>query len=462
LIKLSSRDLQTNLKGPSCGYYPKKFQEIKYVYAENYGCAANKFDIEIMLGQLKTEGYKLSNDPAKTDIVLINTCGVKKPTEDRMIQRIRRLSKLNKPLIICGCLPRINPEAIRKAAPNFAAMLDPRSIDHIVDAVKSAQNGEKNKIFFSDIPPPKLKQPMLRLSKVIEIIAISEGCLGDCAYCCVRFARGKLYSFPQDEIVKKVKSAVSQGIREIWLTSQDSGAYGMDINTNLAELLNECSKIPGKFMIRVGMMNPNHVLPILYELIESFKNRKVFNFLHLPVQSGDNEILKKMNRRYTVEEFKKAVEAFRKEIPDLTLSTDIICGFPGEESEAFENTLSLVKEVKPDIINISRFFPRPKTPAEKMEQLDVKLIKSRSRRLSEIARSISLERNKRWLGWEGEILIDEKGRSFSWIGRNFAYKPIVVKSKKNLIGKFLKVKVIKAFPTYLEAEIIDEEEPIKT
>jgi len=456
LIKLASKCLQANLKSPPSGGSSGSLRGKKLVYAENYGCAANKFDLEVMLGILKAEGYQLSSDPAGTDVILVNTCGVKKPTEDRIIQRLRRLSRLNKPLIICGCLPRINFEAVRKAAPNFAAILDPRSVDRIADVVKHARNGEKNRVFFSDTSPPKLEQPMLRLSRVIEIIAISEGCLGDCAYCCVRFARGKLYSFPLDDIVKKVKGAVSEGVKEIWLTSQDSGAYGMDSDTNLAELLNECSKISGKFMIRVGMMNPNHALRILPELIESFKSEKIFNFLHLPVQSGDNNVLKRMNRRYTVEEFKKAVEAFRKEIPDLTLSTDIICGFPGEDSEAFENTIDLLKEVKPDVVNVSRFFPRPGTPAEKMEQLDVKMIKSRSRRLSEIAKSISLERNKRWLGWEGEILIDEKGKGYSWIGRNFSYKPIVVKSRKNLIGRFLRVKVVKAFATYLEAEIVSD------
>ena len=456
MIKLASKRLQAKPKIPSTERSLRDLQETKLVYAENYGCAANRFDFEIMLGLLKAEGYQLSGDPANTDVILVNTCGVKKPTEDRIIERLRGLCRLNKPLIICGCLPRINPEAIRKVAPDFAAMLDPRSVDRIVDAVRYARNGEKNKIFLSDFPSPKLEQPMLRLSRVIEIIAISEGCLGDCAYCCVRFARGKLYSFPLDSIVKKVKRAVSEGIKEIWLTSQDSGAYGIDINTNLAKLLNKCSKIPGNFMMRVGMMNPNHALRILPELIESFKNEKVFNFLHLPLQSGDNEVLKKMNRRYAVEEFKRVVEAFRKKIPDLTLSTDVICGFPGEDSEAFENTINLLKEVKPDIVNISRFFPRPGTPAEKMEQLDVKLIKSRSRRLSEIARGISLERNKRWVGWEGEILIDEKGKGYSWIGRNFAYKPIVVKSRENLIGRFLKVKVVKAFSTYLEADIIKD------
>jgi len=334
-------------------------------------------------------------------------------------------------------------------------MLDPRSVNRIADAVKYARNGGRNKIFFSDNPPSKLEQPLFRLSKVIEIVLISEGCLGNCAYCCVRFARGRLHSFPPDDIVKKVRRAVSEGVREIWLTSQDSGAYGMDINTNLANLLNECIEIPGKFMIRVGMMNPNHASRILPELIESFRSEKVFNFLHLPVQSGDNRVLMRMNRRYTVEEFKGIVKAFRREIPDLTLSTDIICGFPGEKEEAFENTISLIKEVKPDVVNISRFFPRPRTPAEKMKHLDVKLIKSRSRRLSEIVRGISLERNRRWLGWKGEVLIDEKGKGHSWIGRNFAYKPIVVKSRDNLIGRFLRVKIVKAFSTYLEAEIIN-------
>jgi len=426
------------------------------VYAENYGCTANKFDLEIMLGQLKAEGYQLSTDPAKASVILINTCGVKKPTEDRIIERIRHLSQTGKPLLICGCLPRINPKAIQKAAPNFAVMLDPRSVDQIAKAAEFALNGGRNKFFFSDVPPQKIRQPKVRFNRVIEIIAISEGCLGNCAYCCVRFARGRLYSFPQSDIIEKVKNAVSEGIKEIWLTSQDSGAYGMDINANLAELLNGCSSIPGKFMIRVGMMNPNHVLDILPELVESFKNRKIFDFLHLPVQSGDDEVLKKMNRRYTVEEFKKIVTAFRKEIPELTLSTDVICGFPGEDSEAFENTISLVKEVKPDIVNISRFFPRPGTPAERMRQLNFKVIKSRSRRLSEVVRKVSFERNKRWLGWEGEILIDEKGKGSSWIGRNFAYKPIVVKSEENLFGRFVKVKVTEALSTYLEAKIMND------
>ena len=430
-------------------------RETVYIYAENYGCAANRFDMEVMLGQLIKEGYRLATDPEKADILLINTCGVKKPTEDRIFERIRRLSRLGKPLIIAGCLPRINIKAVQKAAPNFAVMLDPRSVDRIVDAARLAREGKRGVIFFSDIVPPKLDLPIYRTNKVIGIVLISEGCLGSCAYCCVRFARGRLYSFPMETIIRRVKEAVSDGVKEIWLTSQDCGAYGADIDTNLAELLRECCEVPGRFLIRVGMMNPHHVLKILPDLVDSFKNKKIFNFLHLPVQSGDDEVLRRMNRGYSVREFKEIVEIFRKEVPKLTLATDIICGFPGEDLKAFENTIRLIEEVKPDIVNISRFFPRPGTPAEKMRQLDVKLIKSRSRRLSEVVRRISWKRNEEWIGWEGEILVDEKGRGSSWIGRNFVYKPIVVKSNKNLIGRFLKVRVTRAFPTYLEANILE-------
>ncbi|KYH39602.1 MAG: hypothetical protein AYL33_007750, partial [Candidatus Bathyarchaeota archaeon B63] len=446
-------------KGLNAGFEMPREKGRRTVYAENYGCAANKFDLGVMLGRLKADGYGLSSDPEESDVILINTCGVKKPTEDRVIERIRRLSRLRKPLIISGCLPRINPEAIRRAAPNFAAMLDPRSVNRITRAIEYALSGGRNMIFFSDAPPQKLREPTLRLSGVIEIIAISEGCLGECAYCCVRFARGRLHSYPIGEVVERVRRAVSEGVKEVWLTSQDTGAYGMDADTSLAELLDECIRIPGKFMIRVGMMNPNHARAILPELIEAFKNEKIFNFLHMPVQSGDDDVLRRMNRKYTVEEFKEAVEEFRREIPDLTLSTDVICGFPGEDPEAFENTIRLIRDVKPDIVNISRFFPRPGTPAERMEQLDRDVIKRRSRRISEVTRAISLERNRRWLGWEGEVLIDEKGRGTSWIGRNFAYKPIVLRRGGELMGRFLNVRVVKAFPTYLEAEILGDGGP---
>ncbi|MCW4021436.1 MAG: radical SAM protein, partial [Candidatus Bathyarchaeota archaeon] len=247
----------------------------------------------------------------------------------------------------------------------------------------------------------------------------------------------------------------SEGVKEIWLTSQDSGAYGLDLETNLVELLRECCRVDGKFMVRVGMMNPDHVIQMLPEMIDAYKNEKVFKFLHLPVQSGDNETLRRMNRRHSVEEFKQIVRMFREEIPQITLSTDVICGFPGESREAFGRTLKLVEKVQPDIVNISKFHPRPNTPAERMEQIDASEVKTRSRKLTKTVKKVSFNRNRRWLNWEGEILVDEKGKDSSWIGRNFAYKPIVIRNGGNLIGRFLRVRVVEAFSTYLEAEIAD-------
>lgn len=432
----------------------KQISNEKTVYAENYGCAANIFDFEIIIKQLSNAGYCLTNNVDSANIILINTCGVKKQTEDRIIGRLKILSQTKKPIIVTGCLPRINPKAIMKAAPNFSVSLDPHNIDKILDAARFAENGEKRRIFTSEKPIKKLTLERVAIKLPIDVILISEGCAGSCSYCCVRFARGALFSFPKEDIIQNLKQAVNNGIKEIWLTSQDTGAYGLDINTNLADLLRECCKVDGKFFIRVGMMNPNHVLPILDELVDAYRDEKIFKFLHLPVQSGDNVILKKMNRGYSVEDFLTIIHKFREKIPEITLSTDIICGFPGEAEDNFQRTLDLVRQVKPDIVNISRFFPRPNTSAEKMKKIEANIVKQRSRLLSYLVKNLAYERNQKWLGWEGEILIDEQGKGQSWIGRNFSYKPIVVRDDRNLLGKFVNVKVTKSFSTYLEAKMV--------
>jgi tRNA A37 methylthiotransferase MiaB len=195
---------------------------------------------------------------------------------------------------------------------------------------------------------------------------------------------------------------------------------------------------------------------MLPELIHAYQEEKIFKFLHLPVQSGDNKTLKRMNRYYTVSEFKNIVRSFKEEIPEVTLSTDVICGFPGESQEDFEETLHLIDEVQPDIVNISKFFSRPKTLAERMEQLDVRDVKNRSRRLTRLVDAVLVRRNRGWLNWEGEILVDEKGKGNSLVGRNFAYKPIVIHTKEPALGRFIRVKVINTFRTYLEGEVVND------
>ena len=179
------------------------------------------------------------------------------------------------------------------------------------------------------------------------------------------------------------------------------------------------------------MMTPNLVTEMQSRLITAFDNPKIFKFLHLPVQSGDDTVLQYMRRFYTAAEFKEIVNTFRTEFPQLTLATDVIVGFPGETEEAFENTLKLLEEVKPDIVNVSKFFARPKTVAAKMKEglVDKEETKRRSTVTAELVKRLSAERNLRWVGWSGEMLVDEKGKvEGSWVGRNFAYKPIAIKS----------------------------------
>jgi len=292
---------------------------------------------------------------------------------------------------------------------------------------------------------------------VVSIVPVAYGCLGSCSYCCVVFARGRLRGCRIEEIVERIRQDVDSGAREVWLTGQDLACYGRDIAVNLVDLLEEVCKISGKFLVRVGMMTPNHVLDMLPDLVEAFQNEHIFKFLHLPVQSGDDEVLRRMNRFYTAKDFKLIVEAFRDAMPFITVATDVICGFPGESPEAFECTMRLIEDTKPDVVNVSKFFPRPGTAAESMTPYVSPLeVNERSKRMADLVKRISSERNKAWMGWEGEIVVDERGKiPGTWVGRNQAYKPVVVRcNTDSILGKFLNVHVTGTFQTYLEAEIL--------
>ncbi|MBX5320425.1 tRNA (N(6)-L-threonylcarbamoyladenosine(37)-C(2))-methylthiotransferase [Candidatus Bathyarchaeota archaeon A05DMB-3] len=412
-------------------------------------------DGEVLAGCLVEAGYRLVDDVANADVVIYNTCAVKGPTENRMINILKRVPK-GKKLIVVGCLPLINFERLQREV-RFNGVAGPALGEKIVDVVGAVLKGEKVLVLEgAEKAKPSLSLPRIRLNPVIGVIPISYGCLGSCAYCCVVFARGRLRSYRISDIVERVKADLTAGVREFWLTSQDTACYGIDIGANLAELIKAVCAVRGDFKVRVGMMTPNMVLKILKDLIEAFKDKKVFKFIHLPVQNGDDQVLKSMRRFYTVAEFKKLIETFRAAFPKITIATDFICGFPGENKEAFEKTLQLMEDVKPDIVNISKFFARPGTPAAKMENtIPYSEIKERSTALSHLAAKIALEKNLEWSNWEGEILIDEYGKvSGSWIGRNFSYKPIAVKSNENLLGKVVHVRISNVFPTYLEGELI--------
>ena len=425
----------------------------KRVFIKNFGCSSNTADSEVLAGCLAQAGYKIVLSETEADLLIYNTCAVKGPTENRIINEIKNAPK-NKKIVITGCLPKISFERMMREV-HFDGAVGPAVGGEIVDVVSRVFEGEAV-VNVGALKKPLLSLPRQTSNPIVSIVPINFGCLGSCSYCCVVHARGRLQSYSIEEIAERMKKDYSAGAKEFWITSQDTASYGRELHTDLAELLFTIGGLEGDFRVRVGMMTPNLVTDMQSRLIWAFEDKKIFKFLHLPVQSGDDAVLQYMRRFYTAAEFRGIVESFRASYKDLTLATDVIVGFPGETEEAFQNTLRLLDEVKPDVVNVSKFFARPKTPAWNMKDglIEKEEIKRRSTVASEWAKRLSAERNRRWVGWSGEVLIDEKGKiEGSWVGRNFAYKPIVLKSTDNLLGRTLKVKVVEALGTYLKGEI---------
>jgi len=410
------------------------------VYIHTAGCAHNFADSEQMAGLLKDAQFDLVDNPEDAYVILFNTCTVKGPTETVFFRHLSSIKEKypNKIIIIAGCIAQSDPEKL-KGFP----IIGTNQIHRVVEVVEESLHENTVRLLESGEMPP-LNLPRVRKNPYISIIPISRGCLGACTFCKTKQARGNLKSYPIADIRKEAELAVKEGVKEIWLTSQDTGCYGFDLGTNLAKLLKELVTIIGNFKIRVGMMNPNHVLKFKGELFDAYKNPKIYQFIHLPLQSGNNEILKKMNRQYTAEEFKRLVEEIRVLFPHMTIATDIIVGYPGESDEQYWDTQNLVRKVMPDVVNLSKFWPRPKTPAARLTPLPGEVIKHRSRILTDIYHNMSKMQNERWIGWEGNIIITEKGKEPSqWVGRNEAYKPVVIEGDFKL-GQTVRVKVERA------------------
>jgi len=418
-------------------------------YISTAGCAANMADSEQMAGLLKQAKFEPVETIDIADIVIFNTCTVKSPSETAFFSQLDDFKKQHpyKIAIISGCIPQADPQKLKDYS-----LVGTKQIHNIVQVVEEALHNNVLQLLNNDEMPP-LTLPRVRKNPIVEILPINRGCLGACTFCKTKKARGILVSYPIAEIIQETKNALTDGVKEIWLTSQDTFCYGFDISTDLPTLLTELTNLPGEFKIRIGMGNPDHLPKIGTRLIEILKHPKIFKFIHLPAQAGHNETLKQMKRRYTVEEFEQAVRDFRKEIPEINIMTDIIVGFPTETEDHYWGTLELVRKTTPDSINISRFWPQPKTPAAEMKQLPGEVIKHRSTVLTDIFHNISRIQNERWQGWEGPILIDEKGADGQWIGRNYTYKQVIVEGNYKL-GDELIVKIVRTATFDLHGTVV--------
>ncbi len=404
------------------------------------GCAANQADSEQMAGLLGKAGFKLVEKLEEAYIVVMNTCTVKSPSENSFFKQLETFREQfpNKVVVIAGCIPQADSQKLKDYC-----LVGTKQIHNIVQVVEEALHENVLQLLSNDEMPP-LNLPRVRKNPLVEILPINRGCLGACAFCKTKQARGNLKSYPIGEIMESALNALKEGVQEIWLTSQDTFCYGFDIGTNLPNLLSQLVTLPYDFKIRIGMGNPDHFSQIGEQLIQNYKHPKIFKFLHLPLQAGSDAVLKHMRRRYTINEFNQIINGFKKEIPSINIMTDIIVGYPIETDDDFWQTLETVRKNSFDSINISRFWPRPGTAAAELAELPGEVVKKRSRVLTDIFSNISKLQNERWINWQGIIIIDEKGREEKqWIGRNDSYKPVIVDGNFKL-GDKVEVKIVRA------------------
>ena len=397
------------------------------IFVEAYGCSASFADSEMISGLIVNGGHTLATDSSESDLNLIVTCSVKDTTANKMMHRIKSLK--TKPLIVAGCLPKAEKSNVEKFSEN-ASLLGPNSLGKTLDVINSTLLGRKQ-IALEDSDLSKVGLPKVRLNPTVGIVEIASGCMSECTFCQTKLSKGDLSSYRLGDIVRQVQTEIKEGCKEVWLTSTDNGCYGLDIGTDLPTLVNAVSEIQEDFMIRVGMMNPMYMPRIKQKLIESYDNDKVFKFLHLPVQSGSDKVLNDMKRGHTSETFREIVKRTKDRFEDFTISTDIIVGFPSETEEDFQKTLTLLDETKPDVVNLSKYSARPGTDAAELKQIDAAEIKRRSKIIFEQINKISLESNKKWIGWKGKVLFDENTEE-GIKGRNYAYKPITVQEKVSI------------------------------
>lgn len=386
------------------------------VYHEAYGCTMNIGEAEQIVDVLSAQGYEPTESPEDADLILIATCIVIQRTEQRMINRITELSRYGKEMVVTGCMASALPERIREINKNARII---RAGD--LSAIGNWGGG-------------------LAFRRMVGVVPIAQGCSGHCTYCITKLARGEIHSYDEERVLKMAETYINAGRKEIRITAQDTASYGIDTGTRLPQLVKKIAQIDGDFMIRIGMMNPRTLLPIINETIEMYRNKKIFRFIHLPVQSGSDEVLRRMNRGYTAGQYESMVEEIRQEIPDITLSTDIIVGFPGETDDDFRKSVELIKKIEPDIINVTRFSKRPGTPAARMKQIPTEVAKQRSREMSKLRFEIARKKNAEYMNKSVQVLTLEKGAKGGVLGRTENYRQVILEDGAP-IGVWLRARI---------------------
>ncbi len=409
-------------------------------YVEVYGCTANKSDAHLAEGLISRHPqHDLVSTIEEADLLIILTCTVISTTEQRMLHRIKTLLKSKKKLVIAGCMASVQKELLTDLFPD-AILVTPRNIHRLFDIIEHKKSSE------SILQKAQVRK---RYSSLIAPVSIAEGCMFSCGYCITHLARGTLCSYPEKDIIIAVHDAIDQGCKEIQLTAQDTASYGFDGGSSLPLLVKKIIELKGDYMIRIGMMNPRMAKTIIHDLIPLFQHPQIYSFLHLPLQSGDNTILEKMNRGYTIQQGKEIINYSRIRIPELTIATDVIVGYPTETDDQFQKTQRLLQEINPDVVNITRFSARPFTKAKTMNgRIPTEIVKNRSRELTDLCQKLMIQRNKTYVGKDMVVIPLKKGKEQTTMCRSTNYKPVVIENDVSLGEKVL-VHIIESTDTHL-------------
>lgn len=431
-----------------------------------YGCQMNSSDSERYAGQLEELGYTMTEDAELADVILMNTCCVRETAEDKVLGKIgefKHLKARNNDLIIAvtGCMAQEWQERLFKRAPHLDLVIGTHNIHKLIDLIKERE-GKRGHALATDMDGNVFYDiPTRRFQKFFAWVPIMNGCNKFCTYCIVPYVRGREVSRPLEEIVEEVRNLADEGYKEITLLGQNVNSYGLDFKdgTDFSALLYAVEEIDGIERVRYMTSHPKDMTFAMVDAIAQCS--KVVTHLHLPVQSGSTELLKKMNRGYSAEHYLELIEYVREKIPDVVLTTDLIVGFPGETEDMFQDTLKLLKKVRYDMAYTFIYSPRTGTPAATMgNQVPQEVKSDRLRRLMAMQNEISLACNKEMEGRDYEVIVEgpTKNDENHWFGRTSGNKMIIWENDGALaVGDTVPVHVDKGQTWVLKGHTLKQE-----
>ena len=421
---------------------------MKKLFIDTLGCQMNKSDSERIIGMLSHFGYEKTEDEKEADLFIVNTCAIRQLSVDKAYSRLGYWGKIKREnkerdikIAICGCASNLEKESLLKKFPYLDLVFGTRNIFELPKLLKEIE--DKRLCALNDLPIEENDYAIEREKSVNAWLPIMEGCNNFCSYCIVPYTRGRERSRSIEAILKEAKNILKQGFKEITLLGQNVDSYGKNLEgkPDFAQLLKAIDELEGEFRVRFTSSYPTDITD---EVIEVVKNsRHICECFHIPMQSGNDRILRAMNRRYNVEQYREIVQKIRKNIKNVTITSDFIAGFPSETFEEFEDTLKAIDEFQLDYSNTAAYSPRPLTKAGKMVEdfIDEEEKKKRLAILNDKVKEASLKSNEKYIGKTLEILIDEV-KDGVYQGRTRNNKVVHIEDdNKYEIGQFVDVEI---------------------